>query len=273
MPDLRHLREPALIIAMGGWNDATSAATGVVEHLIDLTQAEMAFDIDVEEFIDYQVARPRWVAVEGASRELDWPSIEFLVASLEDRDLVLLTGPEPNLRWREFTSRVVSVARSIKPKIVVTLGAMLTDAPHSRPTPVAASTTDAGLADRLGVTESEYEGPTGIIGVLADALGERYPVVALWASAPHYVAETPNPKATLALLRELEDVLDIPLDSGDLGDMALAWEKQIDEMAGDDPDVAAYIATLEERRDSELPQVTGDTIAAEFQKYLRRRNR
>lgn len=273
MTDLRHLRNPALLVAFSGWNDAASAATGVVDHLADLTQAETAFGLDTEDYLDYQTSRPQWTRVEGAGRTLEWPVIEFLVAPLETRDLVLLTGPEPSYRWRAFTSAAVSVIRSIKPSVVVMLGAMPTDAPHSRPVPVNASTTDPGLAERTGAVESQYEGPAGILGVLADALGSRYPVVSLWASVPHYVADPPNPKATLALLTELEDVLDVGLDHGDLPEMAASWENQIDAMAAEDPDISRYIETLVERRDAELPHATGDSIAAEFQKYLRRRDR
>lgn len=270
---LRGLRRPVVIAAFGGWNDAGEAASGVIDHLVDRYQAELAFAIDPEEYYDFQVNRPTTRVVDGR-RVLEWPTTEILVASLPERDLVLLGGPEPNYRWQQYIASMLSMLRSVQPELVVLLGAMLTDAPHTRPVPVSGSVTDARLAADLGLEISDYEGPTGILGVLAhesDSAG--LPVVSLWASVPHYVAEPPNPKATLALLTRLEDLLNVPLDPGELPSEAVQWVEQVDELVNDDPDIAGYVAALEERRDESTPAPNGDAIAAEFERYLRRRER
>jgi hypothetical protein len=270
---LTGLRNPAVVAAFGGWNDAAEAATGVIDHLVDQYAADLAFAIDPEEYYDFQVNRPALKLFEGR-RVLEWPTTEVLVAHLEERDLVLIGGPEPNYRWQAFTARLMSMLRSIKPEMVVLLGAMLTDAPHSRPVPVAGSARPQVLADDLGLEASNYEGPTGIVGVLASECESiDLPVVSLWASVPHYVADPPNPKATLALLARVEDVLSLSIDSGDLAESATAWMTQVDELVSEDPDIAGYISALEERRDEVTPPPNGDSIAAEFERYLRRRNR
>lgn len=270
--ELTGLRNPVVIAAFGGWNDAGEAASGVIDHLADRYEAELVFAIDPEEFYDFQVNRPVVKSVNGR-RVLEWPSTEVLVARLEERDLVLIGGPEPNFRWQVYASRLLSMLRSIRPEMVVLLGAMLTDAPHTRPVPVNGTASNQGLADELGLEVSTYEGPTGIIGVLAhDCERADLPVVSLWASVPHYVADPPNPKATLALLARVEDVLDLPLDAGDLTEAAQAWTTQVNELVAEDPDVAGYIAALEERRDEAILNPNGDAIAAEFERYLRRRD-
>jgi predicted ATP-grasp superfamily ATP-dependent carboligase len=192
---------------------------------------------------------------------------------LAERDLVLIGGPEPNFHWRGFSAALVSAMRTVKPEIVVMLGSMLTDAPHSRPVPVHGSAATPALAETLGLEVSSYEGPTGIHGVLAaDCAVIGLPTASLWASVPHYVAEPPNPKATLALLDRLEDLLDTPLDPGDLPEQAVQWETQVNDLAAEDSDISAYISALEERRDENQPEPQGDAIAAEIQRYLRRRN-
>jgi proteasome assembly chaperone (PAC2) family protein len=270
---LRGLRNPAVIAAFGGWNDAGEAASGVIDHLVDQYKAELAFAVDPEEFYDFQVNRPTTRLVDGV-RMLEWPTTEVLVAHLPERDLVLIGGPEPNYRWQEYVARLVSMLRSVQPEMVVLLGALLTDAPHTRPVPVSGTASSQELADELGLELSDYEGPTGIIGVLSwecDRVG--FPVVSMWASVPHYVAEPPNPKGTLALLTRLEDVLNLPIDSGDLLQEAENWVEQVNELVADDPDISSYITALEERRDEATPPPSGDTIAAEFERYLRRRDR
>jgi proteasome assembly chaperone (PAC2) family protein len=270
---LRGLRNPAVIAAFGGWNDAGEAASGVIDHLVDQYKAELQFAVDPEEFYDFQVNRPTTRLVDGV-RMLEWPTTEVLVAHLPERDLVLIGGPEPNYRWQEYVARLVSMLRSVQPEMVVLLGALLTDAPHTRPVPVSGTASSQELADELGLELSDYEGPTGIIGVLSwecDRVG--FPVVSMWASVPHYVAEPPNPKGTLALLTRLEDVLNLPIDSGDLLQEAENWVEQVNELVADDPDISSYITALEERRDEATPPPSGDTIAAEFERYLRRRDR
>lgn len=270
---LRGLRNPAVIAAFGGWNDAGEAASGVIDHLVDHYKADLEFAIDPEDFYDFQVNRPTSRLVDG-TRTIEWPTTEVLVAHLPERDLVLIGGPEPNYHWQDYVSRLLSMLRSVQPEVVVLLGALLTDAPHSRPVPVSGTASSQGLADELGLELSDYEGPTGIVGVLSyecDRAG--FPVVSLWASVPHYVAEPPNPKATLALLVRLEDVLNLPLDPGDLATESAQWVEQVDELVADDPDIANYVSALEERRDEATPAPSGDVIAAEFERYLRRRDR
>ena len=206
-------------------------------------------------------------------REVVWPSASVRVAHLPERDVLLVSGPEPNLHWQRFCSTLVSAFRSFEPEMVILLGAMLTDSPHSRPLPVTGNTSDTGLAKSLGLEPSGYEGPTGITGVLGDAChraGLRE--VSLWASVPHYVAAPPNPKATLALLARLEDLLDVALRLDDLPELARAWQRGVDELAAEDTEISEYIESLEAQQDETgLPQATGDSIAREFERYLRRR--
>lgn len=271
---LSNLRNPVVVMAFEGWNDASDSATNAVNHIGVAYDANVVFEVDGEEYYDFQMNRPRVGSGDGVGREIEWPAVQVAVAELPERDLVLVSGPEPNLRWRSFSAAIVSALRSVRPEMVVLLGAMLTDSPHSRPLPVTGTANDAELATRLGLDPSNYEGPTGIVGVLADAARRAgMPVVSLWAQVPHYVSDPPNPKATLALLVRIEDLLDTPLDLGELPEEALAWERGVDELAAEDPDVAEYIQRLEAAQDEEdLPAATGDSIAAEFQRYLRRRN-
>lgn len=269
---LRNLHNPVIIAAFEGWNDAADAATEVIAHLQTLYPTELLFDLDTEEFYDFQITRPR-VQLGADGRELVWPTTSICVCHLPGRDAVLVAGPEPNLRWRSFCTRLVSTLRSVGPELVILLGAMLTDSPHSRPLPVSGSTNDRGLARSLGLEPSNYEGPTGIVGVLDDACQRAgLLTVSLWASVPHYVSSPPNPKATLALLHRIEDVLDESLDLGDLPELTKAWERGVSELAADDPDVAEYIESLEDKSDrNDLPDQIGDHIASEFERYLRRR--
>ena len=270
---LRGLRNPAVIAAFGGWNDAAEAASGVIDHVVEAYSAELAFAIDPEEFYDFQVNRPTTRLVDG-ERIVEWPTTEVLVAHLPERDLVLIGGPEPNYRWQEYISRLLSMLRSVNPEMIVLLGAMLTDAPHTRPVPVTGTASNQALAEELGLEMSDYEGPTGIIGVLSyECSRAGFPVVSMWASVPHYVAEPPNPKAALALLTRLEDVLNLPLDSGDLPEESQRWVEQVNDLVAEDPDISSYITALEERRDEATPTATGESIAAEFERYLRRRDR
>lgn len=263
---------PVVVVAFEGWNDAADAATAVVEHLAETYPTEIVFEIDSDDYYDYQIVRPRVVETDDG-REVVWPSASVRVAHLPERDVLLVSGPEPNLHWQRFCSTLVSAFRSFEPEMVILLGAMLTDSPHSRPLPVTGNTSDTGLAKSLGLEPSGYEGPTGITGVLGDAChraGLRE--VSLWASVPHYVAAPPNPKATLALLGRLEDLLDTPLDTGELPEQADSWETQVNDLAAEDSDISAYISALEERRDESQPEPQGEAIAAEIQRYLRRRN-
>ena len=267
----RSLNHPIVVVAFSGWNDAADAASRVLDHLAEIYPTDLLYTLDSEEYYDYQATRPTVEETDG-ERELVWPAIEFSVAHLPQRDLVLVGGPEPNLRWPTLCRTLTSAFRMIKPEIVVLLGAMLTDVPHTRLLPVTGTSSDAGLAQRLRLADPDYEGPTGIIGVLADAclgLG-RLKTVTLWASVPYYTAVTANPKATLGLLGYLEDIVGEPLELGDLPSRARDWEQTVTDLVDEDPDLAAYIAELEEQADTDEAQSgTGDALAAEFERYLR----
>jgi predicted ATP-grasp superfamily ATP-dependent carboligase len=220
------------------------------------------------------VNRPLVCFGADGERRLTWPTTEIKVASLPSgQDLVLVRGIEPNLRWRQFGGLITSALRSARPSRVFMLGALLADTPHTRPVPVSVSSRDPELARAYGLSESTYEGPTGIVGVLGDMLARAgLPTVSMWAAIPHYVSHPPCPKATLALLSRLEQMLDISLDLGELAELSRAWERGVDELAAEDSEVAEYVSQLEEQQDAtELPEASGDAIAAEFERYLRRR--
>jgi hypothetical protein len=272
--DLRDLTDPVVVVAFGGWNDAGSAATGALEHLAEAYEAESVFSIDPDDFYDFQVNRPLVELNEDDERELSWPTTELKVAQLPDgRSLVLVQGLEPNLRWRQFCALITSALRSAGVQRVHLLGALLADTPHTRPIPVSTSTGDRELMTSMGLAPSGYEGPTGILGVLGDALERtNVQVLSLWAAIPHYVSHPPCPKATLALLSQLEQVLDIPLELGELPELSRAWERGVDELAAEDSEVAEYVTSLEQQQDAtDLPEASGEVIAAEFERYLRRR--
>jgi proteasome assembly chaperone (PAC2) family protein len=269
------LTSPVIIAAFEGWNDAGEAASGVINHLSLAWQATPTGAIDPEDYYDFQVTRPLTEVTEGRTERLIWPTTRLLSASQEasDRDLLLLHGIEPNMRWRGFCSELVTCFSSLGIEMVVLLGALLADSPHTRPVPVAAAASDPTLAADLRVDPVDYKGPTGIVGVLQHACADAgIPAVSLWASVPHYVAQPPCPKATLALIRRVEDVLDVSLPLADLPQEARAWERGVDELAEQDSEVADYVRTLEEAKDAtDLPEASGDAIAREFERYLRRR--
>ena len=270
---LRNLRNPAVVAAFDGWSDAAEAASGVIDHLADQYHALRVAVLDPHDFYDFQVSRPAVTVAEDGRRTIHWPTTEVLLARLPERDLLLIGGPEPNFHWREFVEQVMAVILPARPEVAVLVGALITDTPHSRPVPVAA-TANSPYGDELGLEPSTYEGPTGMLGVLGQQCeAAAIPTVSLWASIPHYVAEPPDPKATLALLSRLEEVLNTPLDTGDLLRRAERWLEQVDELVAGEPGIVDYIAALEERRDEEMPAPTGESIAAEFERYLRRRNR
>ncbi len=272
---LSEILDPVVLVAFEGWNDAADAATDLLKHITSHYESEVLFEIDGEEYYDFTVQRPTLVRpTTDDPAHIEWPSTRVLTVRLPDRDLVVVMGPEPNCRWRGFVQSVVSALRSAEPSLVIVLGAMLTDSPHSRPLPVWSSTENTRLSREYGITASEYEGLIGVTGVLADACERAgLPVVSVWASVPHYVASTPTPKATLALLNRVESLMDVTLEQGELPELARAWERGVNELTGEDPDVAEYVAQLEAHtEESDLPQASGESIAADFQRYLRRRN-
>ena len=272
--DLPVLRRPVLIAAFEGWNDAGSAATGAVEHLEQAWDARRVAALDPDDFYDFQMNRPSVSLVDGVTRRITWPTTRFSVCTLPaaDRDVVLVRGVEPNMRWRGFCEQLVELAQVLGAETVVTLGALLADNPHTRPVPVTGTASDAETSAALGLERSRYEGPTGIVGVLQDhATRAGLPSISFWAAVPHYVSTPPCPKATLALLRRVEDLLDLPVPLGELPEQARAWERQVDEVAATDTDVAEYIASLEEREPAaDLPEASGEAIAKEFERYLQR---
>ena len=275
--ELRPLRSPVLVAAFEGWNDAADAASSAVDHLLDVWGGELVAVIDPEDYYDFQVNRPTVSSDEDGERRITWPSTQLSVASPpgSDRDVVLLRGIEPNMRWRQFCAELIDGAEQLGASLCVTLGALLADTPHTRPIPVSGTTSDEELRDRLDLEESTYEGPTGIVGVFQDAcVAAGMPAVSVWAAVPHYVAQPPCPKATLALLARVEEVLGITIPLGDLPEDAKAWERGVDELASEDEEIADYVRSLEETRDTaELPEASGEAIAREFERYLKRRQR
>ncbi len=272
LPDLV---DPVLVCAFEGWNDAGEAASDAITHLREVWGASPLAELDSEDYYDYQVNRPFIRMDESGVRELTWPSTRLYVARLPlaTRDVILVQGIEPNMRWRQFVDEIIHLAVELDVTLVVTLGALLSDSPHTRPVPVTGTASDERVAAALGVEPSHYEGPTGIVGVMHDACQRReLPSVSLWAAVPHYVAQSPSPKATLALVRRVEDLLDVPVPLGDLPDDARAWELGVDEMAEEDEEVGEYVRQLEQARDAvDLPEASGEAIAREFERYLRRR--
>lgn len=280
--DVPVLRDPVLVAAFEGWNDAGDAASGAVEHLELIWDAEPFAELDSEDYYDYQVNRPQVRLVDGVSREIEWPATRLSVCSLpgSDRDVVLLRGIEPNMRWRSFCDAIIELVDDIGVHTVVLLGALLADTPHTRPVPVTGTAHSVEAAKQFNLEKSRYEGPTGITGVLQDAcVRAGIPAVSFWAAVPHYVSHPPNPKATLELLRRVEDVLDVEVPLGELPTLAEEWEQAVTEMTEDDEDISDYVRSLEERGDAEaesdisdvIAKIDGDAIAAEFERYLRRR--
>jgi predicted ATP-grasp superfamily ATP-dependent carboligase len=271
------LERPILIAAFRGWNDGGQGASLATGYLAKLWEAKRFAEVDPETFFDFQATRPHVTLEEGLTRRIDWPATVFYHGRPPglDRDAVLLLGIEPNLRWRSFTDLLVEFTQELGVELVVTLGALLADVPHTRPCPVTGSATDKQLVERLGLSASRYEGPTGIIGVLHDAcLRAALPSASLWAAVPHYVSLTPSPKAALALCERLGDLLGAQIDTGELEEAAENYSEQVSEAVASDPDTAAYIEELEQRADTlaeEEALPSGDALAAELTRFLRER--
>ena len=272
------LRAPALVCAFTGWNDAGDAASSALSFLGSSLGATRFAKIDPEEFYDFQAVRPTVKLNAGTVREIVWPAVEVFVAHVPraPRDLILLGGPEPSFRWRTFTGVITDLAEALGVQLVVSLGALLADVPHSLPVHISGSSTDPQLSERLGLGPTGYEGPTGIVGVLQAACVEAgFPAASLWASVPHYVAAAPNPKAALALLRRLEGVVGVSVDATELESAAGDYERQVALAVQSDPEVQAFVERLEalaeeERADpQDIP--SGDRLAREFQRFLRQR--
>src|SRR3954451_19333306 len=274
------LRAPALVCAFKGWNDAGDAASAALTFVGAALGATRFAQIDPEEFYDFQATRPKIELVDGRTRELQWPNVEIWEARVPraPRDLILLSGPEPSMRWRTFCKLIIDMAEAMNVQLVVTLGALLADVPHSRPVGITGFATDERLQERSDLHPSSYEGPTGITGVLHGACyDEERGWGSLWATVPHYVAAAPNPKAALALVRKLEGLVGVTVDGSELESAAADYERQVSLAVQSDPDVQAFVERLEKAAEeeeeavdpSELP--SGDVIAREFQRFLRQR--
>jgi proteasome assembly chaperone (PAC2) family protein len=268
------LRSPVAIAAFEGWNDAADASTAVVEHLEEVWQASVVAALDPEDFYDFQVNRPSISVTESEMLRIDWPTTRFAVASPPgaERDVVLIRGIEPSMRWRTFCDELLEVCHSLEVTRIVLLGALLADVPYTRPLAISGSASDRAVAERYGLTLSRYEGPVGIVSVLQDAATRaELDAVSFWVHVPHYANNPPCPKATLALLHRIEEVLDLPIPTADLAEESAEWEVRLRQAAEQDAELAEYVRELEERSGEEMQPLTGDEIASEFEKYLRRR--
>ena len=272
-----------MIVAFTGWNDAAEGASGAVEHLLaawrdreDDVLPQLIAEVDAEEFYDFQVNRPQISIDDSSIRSIRWPGTQVfgLLVPMMKRDLIIVTGVEPSMRWKSFTAELLDLADDLEVSLVVTLGSLLADSPHTRPITVTGTSAHPNMANRLGVSVSKYEGPTGILGIIQDGCARRgIDAISLWAAVPHYASSAPSPKASLALITSLEDFLEIAIPLGSLQSDSDEWEKSVDQLAAEDADVAEYVKALEESKDAaELPDISGDIIAREFERYLRRQN-
>jgi len=272
------LRRPVLLAAFRGWNDGGQGASLAGGYLAKQWAAERFAEIDAEEFFDFQAARPHVSLVDGLTRKIEWPDNAFFHAPIpgSDRDVVIMLGIEPNLRWRTFGKLIVGLAQDLGIEMVVTLGSLLADVPHTRPAPVTAAGSDPKLVAELGLEPSRYEGPTGIVGIVLDACREAgIPSVSLWAAVPHYVSLAPSPRAALALCTRFGELLGVDVDVAELEQAATEYSEQVSEAVAADADTAGYVEELERRVDlieeaEELP--SGESLAAELTRFLRERD-
>jgi proteasome assembly chaperone (PAC2) family protein len=270
-----------MLIAFSGWNDGAEAATGALDHLLsawsdsnDDVVPVLIAQVDSEDLYDYQVSRPQVRVSDSMQREITWPGTQIFGLSIPSmkKDLVIVNGVEPSMRWKSFTREILDIADDLETSMIITIGAMLSDSPHTRPIRILATTSNPSIGSRLDLQPSNYQGPTGIIGAIQDGCTKRgIESLSLWASVPHYAPNAPSPKASLALIQAIEDYLGISIPLGDLREQAETWEDSVTQLASEDADVADYVKALEASKDAaDLPEVSGETIAKEFEKYLRR---
>jgi proteasome assembly chaperone (PAC2) family protein len=272
-----HLRSPALICAFAGWNDAAGAATTALTTAAESLDAEVIAQIDPEHFFDFQANRPTIRLTEGQTREIEWPGNVLLAATPDgsERDLVMLAGTEPNLRWRTFADGIAETAEGLGVEMVVTLGALIADVAHTLPVPITGLASDEQLVKRLDLTRSTYEGPTGVVGVVHDACGRKgIPSASLWAAVPHYVAAVPNPKAALALLRRLEGLVGVAVEASGLEEEAESYESQVSRAVSANPEIEELVQRLEQEQSERLDILeddvpSGEALARDFERYLR----
>jgi hypothetical protein len=269
------LRDPVAIAAFEGWNDAADSSTAAVEHLEQVWTARPVTSLDPEDFYDFQVNRPIVSLAEGETRNIEWPTTRFSVATPPgtERDVLLIRGIEPSMRWRTFCGEILELCHSLEVNRMVLLGALLADVPYTRPLPISGSAASRDAAERFNLTPTRYDGPTGIVGVLHEACTRaELDTLSFWVHVPHYANNPPCPKATLALLHRVEDVLDLPVPMMDLAEESAEWEERLRAAAEQDAELAEYVRELEERvGDEGMQPLSGDEIAQEFEKYLRRR--
>ncbi|KQO00835.1 MULTISPECIES: PAC2 family protein [unclassified Arthrobacter] len=266
-----------MLAAFEGWNDAGEAASDALTYMGRFFGSERISTIDADEFYDFQFTRPVIKRNSAGQRRIKWPNTRISKAVVPDSavDLILVNGVEPSYKWRAYTAELVALAKELNVDCIVLVGALLADVPHSRPIPVTVTSDDDLVRESLEVEPSTYEGPIGIVGVLAEmGLLADIPTMSLWAAVPHYVGQSPSPKAQLALLNKLEEILQISVETHVLTEESEAWERGVDELATEDPEVAAYVRQLEEAKDTvDLPEASGESIAREFERYLKKRRR
>ena len=270
------LRNPVAIVAFNGWNDAGEAATGAISHLLGAfgTQEILIAEFNSEDFYDYQQIRPTVFINNSEIRQIKWPNT-FIYALLTphlDFDFVLVRGPEPSFKWQSFSAQLLDLFDDLEIDLVISLGALLADAPHTRPISVTGTSSNAELAEKIGFEVSRYEGPTGILGVIQDLCQKRdLDAISLWAALPHYAASAPSPKATLALIEELSDFFEVSIPEGDLNEAAKAWEIAVTQLAEEDGEISEYVKQLEaDSDDADFEETTGEDIAKELERFLRR---
>jgi proteasome assembly chaperone (PAC2) family protein len=278
--DLPHLRSPVLVCAFRGWNDAAAAASTALTAVANSLDADLIARIDPEEYFDFQSTRPTIAMDEGQTRRIDWPENNLFAVRVPsaDRDLVLLDGTEPNLRWRTFSETIATAADALEIEMIVTLGALIAEVSHTLPVPITGLASSADLVEELELERSNYEGPTGIVGVVHDLCRQNgIDSASLWAAVPHYVAAVPNPKAALALLRRLEGLTGIAVEASELEEETTDYEEQIGRAVAANPEIEELVARIEAEQvdllseEGDLP--SADTLAREFQRFLRQRGK
>jgi proteasome assembly chaperone (PAC2) family protein len=277
--DLPHLRSPVMVCAFRGWNDAAAAASTALTAIAASLDAEQIATVDPEDYFDFQSTRPTISMDDGITRRIDWPENNLIAVRVPtaDRDLVLLDGTEPNLRWRTFSETIATAADALGVEMVVTLGALIAEVSHTLPVPITGLASSQELVEELDLERSSYEGPTGIVGVVHDLCRQAgIKSASLWAAVPHYVAAVPNPKAALALLRRLEGLTGIAVEASDLEEETTDYEEQIGRAVAANPEIEELVSRIEAEQvdllgdgGEDLP--SADSIAREFQRFLRQR--
>ncbi len=277
--DPPELRAPILVCSFRGWNDAAGSASTALATVAGSLDSELVASVDPEEFFDFQANRPTISLEEGQTRRIDWPTNLLISAEAPaaERDLVLLDGTEPNLRWRGFSETIATAAERMGVEMVITLGALLAEVAHTLPVPITGLASDEDLVEELDLSRSTYEGPTGIVGVVHDICRQRgMSSASLWAAVPHYVAAVPNPKAALALLHRLEALTGIAVDATELEEETDSYEEQVGRAVAANPEIEELVQRIEEQQNEQLTEEgeglpSGDSLAREFQNFLRQR--